>query len=60
MIIKKQIRREPFLFGLIFDLFDPDETPEADPMTDKEFYVFLVSVTIAMFILSYLVTVLTT
>jgi hypothetical protein len=57
MTTKKKIQREPFLFQLIYNLFGPDETQivEAEQMTNREFYFFLVYVTSAMFILSYLI-----
>jgi hypothetical protein len=62
MITKKKTQREPFLFQLIFDLFGQDETHEVEvqQMTNREFCGFLVFVTIAMFVLSYLVKVFTT
>jgi len=62
MITKKKIQREPFLFQLIYNLFGADETYkfEAPQMTNREYYFFLVYVTSAMFILSYLVKVFTT
>jgi hypothetical protein len=57
MTTKKKIRREPFLFQLIFDLFGPDETHEIEvqEMTNREFYFFLIFITSAMFILSMLI-----
>jgi hypothetical protein len=57
MNTKRKIQREPFLFQLIFDLFDPEDTnaAEVQQMTNKEFYFFLVFVTIVMFILSFLI-----
>ncbi|MGD0037407.1 MAG: hypothetical protein ABSC53_08965 [Bacteroidota bacterium] len=62
MTTKKKIQREPFLFQLICNLFSADETYkfEAPQMTNMELYFFLVYVTSAMFILSYLVKVFTT
>jgi hypothetical protein len=61
MTTKKKARREPFLFQLIFDLFGPDEIHEVEvpEMTNKEFYLYLVFITSAMFILSYLIKVFT-
>jgi hypothetical protein len=57
MTAKTKIRREPFLFQLIFDLFGLNETQavEAEPMTNREFYFFLVFATSAMFIVSFLI-----
>lgn len=62
MTTKKKVRREPFLFQLIFDLFGPDETYEVEvpQMTNKEFYFYLVFITSAMFIVSFLIKVFTT
>ena len=55
--MKKYIRREPFLFQLIFDIFGPEDTNAAEvkQMTNKEFYFFLVFVTMGIFILSFLI-----
>ena len=62
MTTKKKVHREPFLFLLIFNIFGPDESNEAEvqQMTNTEFYVFLVFVTVAMFTLRYLVKIFTT
>jgi len=62
MTTKKKIQREPFLFRLIFDLFGPDETHEIEvqEMTNREFYFFLLFMTIALFTLSYLLKIFTT
>jgi len=61
MTTKKKIRCEPFLFQLIFDLFGLDETQavEAEPMTNREFYFFLVFAMIAMFIVIFLIKIFT-
>jgi hypothetical protein len=57
MTTKKKVHREPFLFQLIFNLFGPDESNEAEvqQMTNGEFYVYLIFVTMGMFLLSYLI-----
>ena len=62
MTAKRKVHREPFLFQLIFDIFGPDEAHEVEvqQMTNREFYFFLVFVTMGIFILSYLVKVFTT
>jgi hypothetical protein len=62
MKTKNKVRREPFLFQLIFNLFGTEESNEAEvqQMTSREFYVFLVFVTMGMFALNYLVKIFTT
>jgi hypothetical protein len=62
MTTKKKVHREPFLFQLIFKLFGPDESNEAEvqQMSNREFYVYLIFVTMGMFLLSYLIKFFTT
>jgi hypothetical protein len=62
MTAKLKIQREPFLFQLICDLFGMDGTQEfeAEQMTNREFYFFLVFVAIAMIALNFLVRIFTT
>jgi hypothetical protein len=62
MITKNKVHREPFLFQLIINLFGTDESNEAEvqQMTNREFYVYIVIVTMGMFLLSYLVKAFTT
>jgi hypothetical protein len=62
MTTKKKVHREPFLFQLIFNLFGSDESNanEVQQMTNREFYVYLIFVTMGMFFLSYLIKFFTT
>jgi hypothetical protein len=62
MTTKKKVHREPFLFQLIFNLFGPDESNEAEvqQMSNREFYVYLIFVTMGMLLLSYLIKFFTT
>jgi hypothetical protein len=62
MTTKKKVHREPFLFQLIFNLFGPDESNEAEvqEMTSREFYIYLIFVAMGMFLLSYLIKFFTT
>jgi hypothetical protein len=57
MTTKKNIQREPFLFQFIVGLFGINETQavEAEPMTNRKFYFFIVIATTAMFIVSFLI-----
>jgi hypothetical protein len=57
MTAKNKAHREPFLFQLIFNLFGTDESNETEvqQMSNREFYIFLILVTMGMLVLSYLV-----
>ncbi len=59
---KRKVYRELFLFQLIFELFGQDETQEAEvqEMANSEFFLFVALVTIAIFILNYLIKVFST
>jgi hypothetical protein len=57
MTIKKKIRRKLFLVQHLSDLFGSDDVYEMEvrQMTNREYYFFFVSVTTAIFILSFLI-----
>ena len=62
MLTKKKTLREPFIFQLLFDSIGPDDTNDLDvtEMSNKEFLLFLVFISAAIFVLNYLVIELTT